>query len=465
MDKQRLFHDSTARYRAYVGGMGAGKTFAGAAETIQLCAEYPGIMGLIGRATYPELRDSTWREVLTFPVMVDGVLSNLLESPFIKRHDKAKMELEFSNGSYLIGRPLEDAFDKVAKNLNLGFCWIDELTEVAEEIWEGIVRGRLRQNLPCQYCKNVPANGGDYCNRCKKRTIRRCAFGTTNPEGHDWVWKKFVAAPDEDHFIVQATSNENSYLSEEYLQALDKMPDEWKKRYKEGSFDTFSGLVYPEWNDKAPYLCNEFDIPSDWYRFVGIDHGINNPTAVVWGAISPRGRVFIYDEYYERGKRVDEISSVIKIKNGTQRIQDYIIDPATKQDKGNASGLTIFSEFEENGIYCTPGKNQVVAGINRVKEYLKLQGDNKPDLQIFPTCRNLRMEFQTYRWKDIKIGEQKNKQEKPRKKDDHLLDSLRYMLAYAYETPTLQPVTKKPFDYKEMLKARNGMAEEHWQAA
>lgn len=461
--KQSEFHDSQAKYRAYVGGMGAGKTMAGAAEAIQLCMEYPGIMGLVGRATYPELRDSTWKEILNFPIMVDKEEVRLVDSPLIKRHDKSKMELEFANGSLMIGRPLEDAFDKIAKNLNLGFFWGDELTEIAEEMWLGIIRGRLRQVLPCPVCRQLPEDRKTICQRCNIRTVRHTAFGTSNPEGHDWVWKHFVATGDKDHFLVQASSNENTFLSQEYLDGLDQMPEDWKKRYKEGSFDTFSGLIYPEYQDRAPYVVSDFEIPEDWYRFVGIDHGIANPTAILWGAISPKGRIYIYDEFYEAGRRVDELAAIIKAKSGKTRIQDYIIDPATKQDKGNQSGLTIFSELEDNGIYCTPGKNQVMAGIDRVKEYLKIQDDKKPNLILFPQCRNLRMEFQTYRWKDLKIGEQRNKQEKPRKKDDHALDALRYLCAYAYDTPTLQPAKKKEFNYKDLL-GNMVKPEEHWMA-
>lgn len=463
LPKQAEFHDSLAKYRLLVGGMGAGKSKAGAAESIQLCLEFNGNMGLIGRATYPELRDSTWKEILNFPVIYDGQDMALVSSPLIKRHDKAKMELEFHNGSMMIGRALEDAFDKVAKNLNLGFFWGDEITEIAEEMWVGITHGRLRLILPCPKCKKVPTGRSTICQTCKIVTIRHTAFGTTNPEGHDWVWKTFVANPSKDHFYVQATSNENSYLSQSYLDGLSEMPAEWQKRYRNGSFDTYSGLVYPEYTDRFPFICNEFDIPDDWYRFVGIDHGHTNPTAILWGAVDRLGHIFIYDEYYETGKRVDEIVAIIKMKTSGRRIQDYVIDPSTKQDKGNQSGVTIFSEFEENGIYCTPAKNQVMAGIDTVKKYMMIK-DKKPSLQIFPKCKQLRMELQTYRWKSLKIGNTGNKPEKPVKREDHAVDALRYLCAYAYDTPALKVRDKNKFDYHEFKKQMGG-TEENWMAA
>lgn len=428
LPKQELLHKTKKKYRLYCGGFGSGKTLWGAYESILLSLDYPKNLGLVGRLTYPELRDTTRRELLEFAVRINGVDYQLASSPLVRRFSQTENTLEFFNGSQILFRALEDSFDKI-KSLNLGFFWVDELTEIDEEMWMGL------------------------CGRLRRKNVWHAGFGTTNPEGHDWVWKKFIANPDKDAHVVVADSYENYHLPAGYLEELEKYPDEWKKRYLHGSFDTFEGLVYKEFNDRSPHVVQPFEIPDHWFRFVGIDHGYRNPCAVLWAAVDERGNVTIYDEFYSSGKRVSEIANVIKAKTGKTKIRQYLIDPATKQDRGANGTKTIFTEFEEDGIFCIPANNEVSAGINRVKEYLS---GEKPRLKVFQTCTSLRTEFQTYRWKDLKPGQTRDRDnpEKPQKKDDHAMDALRYMIAYVYDTPELKSRNTFSYDWRKALKSR-----------
>ena len=436
-EHQAKFHRSPAKYRALFGGYGNGKTMAFCAEAISLSLEYPMNFGLVGRMTYPELRDSTWHELLNFPVMVDDKNVPLVASPLIKTYNKAEHSLEFCNGSLVVGRALEASFDKV-KSMNLGFFGIDQLEEVPESMWLGLI-GRLR-----------------------RKNVRHTAFGVGNPEGHDWIWKRWVMNADNEHFIVNAPSSANSHLPEGYVQGLiDQYPDEWVKRYVYGSFDTFEGLVYKEFQDKEPYVVTPSPIPEHWYRFVSIDHGYRNPTAVLWGAVGDDGQIIIYDEFYETNHLVSEIATVLEAKAKENKPKLYLIDPSCRNRNG-VTGKSVIDEFSANKIYCQPANNDVRAGINRIQELLKLQG-GKPKIRIFSNCTNLRTELQTYRWKDLKPSATTDAPEKPQKKEDHAVDALRYMVMYLYQTP--QKRAKRGFDYKDILKRRKESVEVNWRAA
>ena len=319
----------------------------------------------------------------------------------------------------------------------MGFFWIDELTEANEEIWLGL------------------------CGRLRRTRVRHTGFGTTNPEGRDWVWKRFLAQGDDKHFLIQARTDENLSLPPEYIKdLLIRYPEEWLKRYFYGSFDTFEGLIYKDFVDKEPWVLDKFEIPDNWYRFIGIDHGYRNPTAVLWSAVSPAGKVVVYDELYVAGKLVSEIAEMIKTKNGTKKIQLYLIDPSCRNRDGK-TGRSIIDEFSDNGIYCEPANNDVRAGINHVQEYLKLGKDGKPKLQILKDCVNLRTELQTYKWRDLKPGAAKDSPEKPVKKGDHAVDALRYKENYLYDTPSPR-AKKQGFDYKRMI---HNVFETDWMAA
>jgi len=56
--RQRMFHDSTAKYRLFGGAAGPGKTKALLYEAIYQAHLHPGVDTLLMRRTFPELEAS-----------------------------------------------------------------------------------------------------------------------------------------------------------------------------------------------------------------------------------------------------------------------------------------------------------------------------------------------------------------------------------------------------------------------
>ena len=75
------------------------------------------------------------------------------------------------------------------------------------------------------------------------------------------------------------------------------------------------------------------------------------------------------------------------------------------------------------GVITILGQNSVTAGINRVKERLQA---NK--LLVTANCTETIAQFRKYRWA-TPIRSENDPKEQPVKKDDHLLDALRYIVA------------------------------------
>ena len=462
MPSQKLFIENPARFKIFAGGFGSAKTITGAMASVLISLWYPKNFGLVGRSTYPELRDTTRRELLQLPIIWDGKEYPLVESPLAKSFNKAEGHLVFINGSEIVFRSLDDAFHKI-KSLNLGWFWIDETTEVAEEVWMGL-EGRLRR-------KGVPHVG----------------FGTTNPEGHDWVWKRFIASAErieripsgkkdvpekirawgKNTFLMSSYSSDNVHLPKDYVPNLvARYPDEWVKRYVYGSFDTFSGLIYANYRDDEPFLYDPRNVTIEpgWNRFVALDWGYRNPTAIVWGAVDFDGNLYIYDEYYAGGKVVSEVAEIIKAKSGNANIRQYLIDPSTRNNNGNG-GRSILEEFAECGLYFNLAKNEVRAGINRVQEYLKIGANGYPKLRVNRHCENWRREIQTYKWKDLKANATQDAPEKPVKKDDHLMDATKYLVAYLYDTPMKSTQRETTLDRVwKMARTQSLTAEYDWMA-
>ena len=111
------------RERALVGGIGSGKTMAGAWDAIlQMTGWNPGMAGMVVAPTYPMLRDSTKRTFF-----------EVLPPELIKSFNKTEGHLVLTNGSEAFFRSAEDP-DRL-RGPNLAWVWLDEGQEAPGRGW------------------------------------------------------------------------------------------------------------------------------------------------------------------------------------------------------------------------------------------------------------------------------------------------------------------------------------------
>ena len=210
----------------------------------------------------------------------------------------------------------------------------------------------------------------------------------------------------------------------------------------------FEGQIYPEF-DRSIHVIKPFSIPKEWERLVAIDHGMVNPTAAVYGAIDYDDNLYIYDEYYSPGI-VSQHAKEILAKTEGQEISFWLIDPSTAAKTREKDGMpwSVIEEYEDYGIWATPANREVLAGINRVKEFLNLDEKRispvthkapSPRLYIMSNCTNLLWEFPQYQWKKMSSVTNRNEPERPRDFNDHALDALRYLIMSRFPPPSNQP--------------------------
>jgi len=420
LPKQREFLDKALdpkgpKYIAYVGGIGSGKSLIGCITVLSWAVLYPGDY-LVGRQFAPELKTTTYKTFL-----------EICPPELIVEHRVADMLIRVKGANNKIStiyfRQLEEA-DKF-RSMNLSGFYIDEANQVSEEAFM-LLQGRLR-------------GGG----------IRKGII-TTNPKGHDWIYRWFLQ---KDHikyeevkghyYLIKAPSTENIHLPDGYLQSVMAAWDDVRiKREIQGDFDAFEGQVYSDFR-RDVHVVRPFRIPANWERHIRIDHGFRNPAAVLFFAISPDGECYVFREIYVtewlikeivKGNKAESKHGIISYLQGTDSFRTAKIDPSTKARRGT-SGESDFDEYRRHWPESLPplqmAKNDVQLGIDRVKSYLKPDvRTNKPLLYIFDTCVNLLEEITTYRYPDLKPNQvgSKAEEEKPIKVDDHALDALRYMV-------------------------------------
>ena len=390
---QKLFLKCDDQVIAFFGGIGNGKTFAGIAKALMrvINPDNPPQLGMIARQTYPELRDSTQRTFFELCHLM-GMLPEV-HYEYRKQENRVK----FLNGHEIIFRSLDDPAKLLS--INLGWFYIDQAEEVSEEVFLTLL-GRLRavENPQC--------------------------WITGNPLGHNWIWHRFIHDPVPGNIIFNAKTEENIHnLPEGYVDSLKNNYNEiWINRYLYGSWDAFEGQIYPDF-EPSIHVKNHFTVAPEWRRFIGIDHGRTNPTAVLWGAVDQDDVLYIYREHYEAGQDVDYHARAIQAHLNEGRYETYVIDPSTGAGKKD-DPETIGNRYRQLKIPVINANNDVQGGIDKVTEYFK---HNK--IFIHKSCENLIRELINYQWEQPSASRiELNQPERPLKKDDHSCDALKYLV-------------------------------------
>jgi phage terminase large subunit-like protein len=232
--------------------------------------------------------------------------------------------------------------------------------------------------------------------------------------------------------VIEVETFENPYIRREaYDRLTETMSAEEKKTRSTGVYISHTGLVYGEvfstTNNVCPDILKSTRWPvlrDNWSHFQMIDHGFNNPTAILFGAYNEDSKIIIYDEIYINKTIIPDLASKwlhrqLELGISTQ----YIIgDPALAQTDPE-QGVTRQAQFAEHGIFIGLGNNNVDSGISYVQIMFREQ-----QLIITTRCKETLKELRKYRWDRhlTKIRDRSNLKEKPVKKDDHAMDSLRY---------------------------------------
>lgn len=399
---------------------------------------------VIARQFMPELRRTTYKlfkELLPKDLILEDRIAD------------AEIKIKSIKGTatfYFVGLDSPDKLD----SLNLSGASIDESSQTTEEAMLKL-QGRIRN----------------------PKGLRKMFFAG-NPRGHNYIYQYFVKqdqfktftdpvtnkmitaeSQKQQYHLVVAPSTENKHLPPGYIaQMMASYSQERIQRDIMGSFDVFEGMVYTEFS-RAMHVIRPFDIPADWTRVIGCDHGYSNPAAWVYAAIDYDGNMYVYREYYQREKLIAEISKenlqlmgynpVTKVFK--EEISMAIFDPSITAQRNERNGAKysdrdIYLENLPNSFPMVLGNNDVNAGIDKMKSYLKPnEKTGKPRLYFFDTCPETIAEVSQYQWEELSPGQQgrTNEKEKPRKYNDHAVDALRYLIMSRPDEPKAEDLRAK----------------------
>lgn len=303
------------------------------------------------------------------------------------------------------------------ESVELGFTLFDEPPR--QDIFKATVRGAREGGIIIMAF--TPTLESD-CSWIKDELIDKDGLANKN-------YVKFVVADVEKNCYEHSLRGR---MPHSQIEKMLSMYNQWDREAREkGNFVHMIGRIFKDeiMRDGVQFI-ESFPIPKHWNKFRSIDWGYNNPTACIFLAIDPDDNWYVYGEHCQNRLTPQEQSELIKLQSNNDFYRFTLIDPSTDHDIGDGA-KTVRRQFSDSGIPTQLGRNEPGArwgGISKIIEMLIPDPKtSKPKLRIFNTCKQLRWEMGHYITHQYKHPLDKNPKEEPRKKEDHLVDALRYL--------------------------------------
>lgn len=360
---------------------------------------------------YGTLRDVIWHEKLRYGKSHPAFLPD--DSTVIRKTSDGDFQVFFQNGSILTGKSADAGREKF-QGASVDLVWIDEECEkdVFDECYQRTVdcAGKLLLTLT---------------------PLTDINSGIRTPWVFD-LYEEFLAG-DKDLCFSQLSTLNSPFIPQ---QEKDRLVEKWTGDPEEGArlygqFVRRSGLVYPLWNP-AYHIIRPFGVQPFWSRIVSIDPAATGITAALWIAVNPEGDYFAYREYYERERTVSEHAKAIMMRCGGEPVDYWLLDPTWGGQRNAENHKNGAQLYREAGIPVRLPEVGKDYGLHLSKEYINATvtpGSRHPKFRITSDLPNFIHEITHYTYDTFSKGEQKGlTKEKPRKRNDHLLNAMQYAM-------------------------------------
>ena len=393
-DVQLPFHLSMAAHRAWYAGKRLGKSRSVAMEMVPILLTPGTRTWLVGPRYESVVREweyvhdavladvgvkqSSIKRVVCNPRQGDIELSLVLRDPVT--NEKVM--------SSLVGKSGREPESLQAEELDCAV--LCEATFIRDGIWTREVRPRLMTRGGISLWGSAPHGTANWVHRTYER------------------WNQ-GALKDYGFFGIGKHAGDNPYN----LETID--PAEMSEaEYREvvlGIPTPKVGAVY----DRQPLVVNLNGKPPKGGGDIvlGVDFGYVHPHAAVFGCVQDE-RLFIWREYRRSKKTIDSHIRAYKRILKKREVEACVADPAGAGDRAALR--------RELDLPMKKVRKDVLPGISTVQRVIE-QGR----LIVDESCKGLLGEFATYEWAADAAG---LPIERPVKRDDDLLDALRYLVVW-----------------------------------
>lgn len=341
---QMGFLTSSQDYTLFCGGLGSGKTYAGAVWAMMQTLTQPKVKGLITANSYSQLKKATL--VKFFEILDQN------EIPYVYKSQDGVIEV----GNTTIYTISMEKYD-LLRGIEVGWAWSDECAFYREEAFNVLI-GRIRDNRgTCQW------------------------KGTTTPNGFNWLYEAFVEQPLPNSMVVYSRTTDNlDNLAKSYVTALRSQYDSRLAQQElDGQFvNLSSGKVYYSFDRNIN--VKETD-DTRHLIFCGLDFNVH-PLCGVFG-YEFNDTLYISGELYQEDSNTFRAAKEI-VKRYPHQPVTVIADDSGSRRK-TSSNTTDHEILRRANLLVKPFKNPLVKdrynNLNRLFEQKKVIID--------PVCKKL----------------------------------------------------------------------------
>jgi hypothetical protein len=315
LPSQARFEELKARFKGFSGPVGSGKSAALCFEAVRQAYINRGRQGVLAAPTFAMLRDATLTAL--FVTMEEQ------DVEFEVRKSDGELTLRAPQSTVLL-RSLEEP--ERLRGTNLAWFGIDELSYTREEGWL-----RLEARLRDPKAENL------------------CGFGVWTPQGHDWIYKRFIHEPVSGYECVCAKPFENHFV-------LDKTPDYYERLKTSYDPKFYRQEVLGEYvNSRTDRVYHCFDRKVHLAR-----RAYDSGKLLMWALdfnVAPMSSVLL--QWKDKDKQLVVIDEIVLGRATTEEAcQEF-----ENRYKGHSAGLEIFGDAS--------GRNMHTTGMS---DYTMLQG-------------------------------------------------------------------------------------------
>lgn len=422
--------DKLMKYRLFVGGNRSGKTTGGDVADIIDCIDRDAVP--------PHLQAyKRWEPPISmYLVAVSQRAVEQIHLPVFR---------EWCPKGQLVGNSVDKAMNKEFSILHFkNGSRIQFMTQKMEvDVFQGTALHRVHFDEEPLY-----DHGFDIYTECMQRLVDYngdCLLTFTPLNGMTWVYDKLYfpwlqqqddASTNEGFadldvgpiYLTTVSQDDNPTIDEDGKAAAmaAAKTDEERQARKLGRFVSFAGKIYDDFSTSRHLVPDEevLDRIHGKPQIVlgGLDPGFRHMAGVLWGCLDEDG-LWVYPELALERTVIGDVCREVAVTESSLKLPKvvFMADPAIAKIDAQ-TGKTDQQAYHEAGMLTRASNNDVRAGINAIRGLLA-----QDRLHIGAGCDVLIEQFNRYRWRKAGRAED-DAPERPVKRDDHLLDALRYLV-------------------------------------
>lgn len=380
------------RYVVIDVGRRGGKSTLSALKIATFAQTHPNSVIYYVSPTYQQSKSIMWE-----------MLKSFLPAHWIKSMKEWELKIELTNGCRIELKGADTEPDRL-RGVKIDFLICDEVAFFKNwaVVWNNVLRPTLIDSKGSAIFISTPLGYNHFYDLYMKGQSEA-------PEDAEWSSYKF-------------TSYDNQYLDPlEIDKARAEMDEDTFQQEFMAEFKRYTGLVF-KYFTRERHFIPPIEFGANWTFYRGIDFGWTNPSAVPFVAVSPDGKLYVYDLIYQTGLTSPDLALLIKQKSVGRSFSGTWADSAQSSD---------ISEIRQYGLSITPvsksassgnkGEDWITYKVRKMNELIKA---NK--LFIFNNLDMALFEMENYQYKEVREGD--TVRERPAAINNHFIDALSYII-------------------------------------